>query len=303
MLLPILSTLDYKSIINKKRFNQRIMKIIKLIILICFVPFVSFAQDVITTKKGEDINAKILEVSLSSIKYKKFDNLNGPIYNILITDILLVRYQNGTKDLFGNLEESKPIVANESQNGSKEVLRSNSPITKPNETIPAIKEPVKVSAETNQPKTEIKKESSVQTSSSFIEEKKSSKPEIVNETVIKTEAPIKIKPLLTKEFVTIQKRKTFWLITSILFSSVGTYSIIQSNSLYNEYKSARSNAGLLREQVETLSTLTPIAFGLSGISMIGFIVQHKKQSKVVKFSVQPNDKSISGANMSIKYTF
>jgi hypothetical protein len=279
------------------------MKIIKLIILICFVPFVSFAQDVITTKKGEDINAKILEVSLSSIKYKKLDNLNGPIYNILITDILLVRYQNGTKDLFGNLKESKPIITNESQNGSKEVLRSNSPITKPNETIPAIKEPVKVSAEINQQKTEIKKEPATQTSSAVKEEKKLSKNEIANETIVKIETPIMIQPILSKEYATIQKRKTFWLITSILFSSVGTYSIIQSNSLYNEYKLARSNSGLLREQVETLSTLTPLAFGLSGISMIGFIVQHKKQSKVVKFSVQPNDKSISGANMSIKYTF
>ena len=47
----------------------------------------SFSQDMITKKTGEDINAKILEVTNSEIKYKRKYKLNNHklrlIYNIL----------------------------------------------------------------------------------------------------------------------------------------------------------------------------------------------------------------------------
>lgn len=38
-----------------------------------------FSQDILTKKSGEDIYAKILEINQTEIKYKKFDNQNGPI--------------------------------------------------------------------------------------------------------------------------------------------------------------------------------------------------------------------------------
>ncbi len=66
----------------------------------------SFSQDVITKKSGEDIQAKILEVAQNEIKYKKFDNQNGPSFSIAKSDILIVRYQNGTKDVFSDATKS-----------------------------------------------------------------------------------------------------------------------------------------------------------------------------------------------------
>lgn len=59
-----------------------------------------FSQDIITKKSGDDIKAKILEVGISEIKYKNFDNQDGPTYSLLKQDILIIRYQNGTKDIF-----------------------------------------------------------------------------------------------------------------------------------------------------------------------------------------------------------
>ena len=59
-----------------------------------------FSQDVITTKTGEDIQSKVLEVGQAEVKYKKFDNLNGPIFTILKSEVLMVRYENGTIDNF-----------------------------------------------------------------------------------------------------------------------------------------------------------------------------------------------------------
>ena len=61
---------------------------------------VSKAQDIITKKTGEDILAKILEVTSTEVKYKKHDNPDGPTFSSLISDILMIRYDNGTKDIF-----------------------------------------------------------------------------------------------------------------------------------------------------------------------------------------------------------
>lgn len=61
---------------------------------------VAQAQDLITTKNGEDIQAKVLEVSSTEIKYKKFSNLDGPTFVINKNEVLMVRYENGEKDIF-----------------------------------------------------------------------------------------------------------------------------------------------------------------------------------------------------------
>lgn len=75
----------------------------KLIIGLLLLTLSSFnlkAQDIITTKKGEDIQSKVMEINLSELKYKNFNNLNGPLISILKSDVLMIRYENGTKDIF-----------------------------------------------------------------------------------------------------------------------------------------------------------------------------------------------------------
>ena len=59
-----------------------------------------FSQDIITQKSGEDIKAKILEVTQTEVKYKKFDNQTGPSFSMMKSEILMIRYENGTKDIF-----------------------------------------------------------------------------------------------------------------------------------------------------------------------------------------------------------
>lgn len=58
------------------------------------------SQDIITTKSGEDILAKVLEVNPSEIKYKKYGNDESPLYTILKSDLVMIRYDDGTKDIF-----------------------------------------------------------------------------------------------------------------------------------------------------------------------------------------------------------
>lgn len=74
----------------------------------------SFSQDMITKKSSEDIKAKVIEVTINEIKYKKFDNLNGPLFTILKSDVLMIRYENGSKDIFNEVQNS--VTANASSN-------------------------------------------------------------------------------------------------------------------------------------------------------------------------------------------
>jgi hypothetical protein len=67
---------------------------------------VAYSQDVITKKTSEDILAKVIEVNISEIKYKKFDNPTGPTFTILKADVIMIRYENGTKDIFN---ENTPV--------------------------------------------------------------------------------------------------------------------------------------------------------------------------------------------------
>jgi hypothetical protein len=63
-----------------------------------------FSQDVITKKSSEDIQAKIMEVTTTEIKYKKYDNPNGPTFTLLKSDVLMIRYENGSKDVFSDTQ-------------------------------------------------------------------------------------------------------------------------------------------------------------------------------------------------------
>lgn len=60
----------------------------------------SIAQDVIIMRNGDEIKAKVYEITSSDVKYKKFSNLNGPTYTCSKSDIFMIKYKNGDKDVF-----------------------------------------------------------------------------------------------------------------------------------------------------------------------------------------------------------
>jgi hypothetical protein len=77
------------------------------------------AQDIITKKNGDDIKAKVLEVNQNEIKYKSFSNPDGPLFVIYKSDVLLIRYENGTKDIFSESANNQiNYNANSNSNGS-----------------------------------------------------------------------------------------------------------------------------------------------------------------------------------------
>ena len=66
----------------------------------CVCIATTFAQDVITLKNGEDIQALVQEIGELDVKYKKFENPNGPNYTLKKSKIFRIRYANGSKDVF-----------------------------------------------------------------------------------------------------------------------------------------------------------------------------------------------------------
>lgn len=79
------------------------------------------AQDVILKKDGDEIKAVVKEVLDDAIKYNKFDNPTGPVYSIKKSDVFMITYQNGSKDVFGkagqseNKEQKEEISENDNE--------------------------------------------------------------------------------------------------------------------------------------------------------------------------------------------
>ncbi len=83
----------------------------KRIIISCIallLPTISFSQDIIVKTNGDIIKGKVLEISQTEIKYKRFDNLQGPKIIISIDGVLVINYENGTKESFTQGQEQPP---------------------------------------------------------------------------------------------------------------------------------------------------------------------------------------------------
>ena len=79
-------------------------RIIFLLTALFFGLQMAQAQDLITTRNGEEIRAKVLEVGLHTVKYKNYSNIEGPDYVLSKDDIRFIKYENGEKDIFNDEE-------------------------------------------------------------------------------------------------------------------------------------------------------------------------------------------------------
>ncbi len=97
-------------------------KTLLLFISFLLITLICKSQDIIIKRSGDEIKTKVTEIGLETIKYKMFDNKNGPTYTILKSDIFMIKYENGSKDVF-NKGEANPDKTN--QNGSNQQSTDN----------------------------------------------------------------------------------------------------------------------------------------------------------------------------------
>lgn len=96
------------------------------ILALVFATSYTFAQDTLYTVSGQKIAAKVVEINQTEIKYKKANNPDGPIYVVDKTDVALIEYKNGSKELYGTGSGS-----NEGVNTNDESIANNNVQPKP----------------------------------------------------------------------------------------------------------------------------------------------------------------------------
>lgn len=106
------------------------MKHSKLFVfIISTFPSFLLSQDIMVLKNSDEIKSRVIEITDLTVKYKKWENVNGPLYSINKNTILFIRYENGTKEVFANSVEPVPEIDN---------------TNKPVEKKPTVNEPIEI---------------------------------------------------------------------------------------------------------------------------------------------------------------
>lgn len=70
----------------------------------------SMAQDRLFFLNGDETEVKISEVTSSEVKYKRMDNLEGPTFSTLKSELFMIKYANGQKELI-TAQTAEPAAA------------------------------------------------------------------------------------------------------------------------------------------------------------------------------------------------
>lgn len=68
--------------------------------IILLLSFLAKSQDTLYFQSKNKLNVQLLEINPDNLKYKRSDNLNGPIYTISKSEISHIVYKNGVKESF-----------------------------------------------------------------------------------------------------------------------------------------------------------------------------------------------------------
>ena len=69
------------------------------------------SQDTINLNTGKILVGRVLEVGQQELRYKRLDNLSGPVYVLALSEVSTIRYENGAEDDF----ELEQMQARESE--------------------------------------------------------------------------------------------------------------------------------------------------------------------------------------------
>ncbi len=79
-------------------------KLLNIILFLFAVTFqnIGYSQDIIIKHSGDEIQAKITKITNNEIEFKKWTNLDGPIYIVEKTNVFMIKFSNGEKEIFSN---------------------------------------------------------------------------------------------------------------------------------------------------------------------------------------------------------
>ena len=90
-----------------------------------------FSQDIITKKDGTEIQAKVTEVGVNEVKYTRFGT-TSPTYTMLKSEIFMIKYEDGTKDMFNTetVQQQTPAQAQTGWYDNQQGMNADRPIYK-----------------------------------------------------------------------------------------------------------------------------------------------------------------------------
>ncbi len=83
------------------------------------------AQDVIYFKNGNQQKGKVQEIRSNEIVYKKAENMDGPAYTSYISDVQMIEYANGYKEIFSQSNNGNSSGSNQSNNNNQQPQNSS----------------------------------------------------------------------------------------------------------------------------------------------------------------------------------
>lgn len=97
------------------------------LILFCWSGMAT-AQDVIVMKDQSTVMSKVLEITNTEIKYKKWNNQDGPTYSVNRSEVVSINYENGEVDHFSettsNQQSTYSQQTQNNHNGYMEAIAS-----------------------------------------------------------------------------------------------------------------------------------------------------------------------------------
>ena len=94
------------------------MKQLTAVFSFLFISMICYSQDTILKRNSEKILAKVIEITPTEIKYKKTAFLDGPTYIDKKSEIQMIVYSNGIKELFEPEPVKEVVVANNDYYGN-----------------------------------------------------------------------------------------------------------------------------------------------------------------------------------------
>jgi hypothetical protein len=86
------------------------------------------SQDLIIKNDKTEIKSKVVEISDASIKYKRWDNQNGPNYSISPAEVFMIIYANGIREIVKSKVSEEKVDYENKRKDSLVVANSNATI-------------------------------------------------------------------------------------------------------------------------------------------------------------------------------
>ena len=99
---------------------KRTRKTFLILLAVIGIGTYSMAQDVITLKNGDEIKAIVSDIGTDEVKYKKWDNKTGPTYTMKKNEVFMIKYENGSKDVFSEVEKQDNSTSESKSIGTKD---------------------------------------------------------------------------------------------------------------------------------------------------------------------------------------